>query len=147
MGAVAALLHSLQNSNTAKNRLTKEDYLREAGCESLPRNNGGLVKAIVLDSPFHNFRDVAKETAMSNFSIPSFLADAAVNYMESSFSRILAQRIGDQYNPFLINFTQEINLSIPIIMLYSEKDEVVPPSHSERLIKNIKSKFEKILIN
>lgn len=40
-----------------------------------------LIKAIVLDSPFHNFREVAKETAIKNFSVPSILADTAVSYM------------------------------------------------------------------
>lgn len=46
---------------------------RESGEES--------VKAIVLDSPFHNFRDVVKEKAINDFSLPSFLADTAADYM------------------------------------------------------------------
>ena len=88
------------------------------------------MRAIVLDSPFHNFRDVVKEKATNDFSLPSFLADTAADYMEASFGRILAGRIGEDYNPFKINFTQDISLSMPIIMVYSERDEVVPSSHS-----------------
>ncbi len=143
MGAVAALLYVMNN----RPRPHRNGYLREVGKDSSRESGEEVVKAIVLDSPFQNFRDVVKEKATCSFSLPSFLADTAADYIESSFNRILAGKIGQQYNPFLINFTQDISLPIPIIMVYSEKDEVVPPSHSQRLIRNIKSKFEKILIN
>lgn len=65
-----------------------------------------MIKAIVLDSPFHNFRDVVREKAIKNFSVPSFLADTVVGYIESAFSRILANKIGEKYNPFHINFNK-----------------------------------------
>jgi hypothetical protein len=40
-----------------------------------------MIKAIVLDSPFHNFRDVVREKAVKNFSVPSFLTDTVVGYI------------------------------------------------------------------
>lgn len=39
------------------------------------------MRAIVLDSPFHNFRDVVKEKATNDFSLPSFMADTAADYI------------------------------------------------------------------
>ena len=41
-----------------------------------------LLKGIVLDSPFHNFRDIAKEIATKKMSIPNFILDIALNYVE-----------------------------------------------------------------
>jgi hypothetical protein len=81
-----------------------------------------MVKAIVLDSPFHNFRDIAKEIATKKMAIPRFILDIALNYVEESFSRILKDSIGEKYNPFGIAFNKEIKLKIPILFIYSEKD-------------------------
>lgn len=40
-----------------------------------------MVKAIVLDSPFHNFKDIAKEIAINRLNIPSIIADVALSYV------------------------------------------------------------------
>lgn len=34
-----------------------------------------------------------------------------------------------------------------MVFLYSEKDEIVPPAQCEQILKNIHSKYEKVLIN
>lgn len=78
-----------------------------------------LITAVVLDSPFHDFRSIAKEIATKKLSIPNFIVDVALNYVDESFSRVLSSSIGSEYNPFLINLNTEIRLSIPIIFLYS----------------------------
>lgn len=49
---------------------------------SFARNEGeSLVKGIVLDSPFHNFRDIAKEIAVKKMSVPNFISDIALSYV------------------------------------------------------------------
>ena len=40
-----------------------------------------LVKAIVLDSPFHNFKDIAREIATRKMNLPNFLLDIGLNYL------------------------------------------------------------------
>jgi hypothetical protein len=40
------------------------------------------VKAIVLDSPFQNFKDIAKEIATRKMNLPHFLLDIGLNYVE-----------------------------------------------------------------
>lgn len=85
-------------------------------------SSSSLVKAIVLDSPFHNFRDIAKEIATKKLGIPNFILDIALNYVQEAFTRLLADTIGEKYNPFGINFSKEIKLTIPILFLHSEKD-------------------------
>lgn len=154
MGAVATLLYalrkysdqnkprgirsaaqSLRNSRVGQNRL------------AFQFQEQGMVKAIVLDSPFHNYRDIAKEIATKRLHIPTFIAEVALDYVEESFSRILGPTVGAHFNPFLINFDKPIRLTIPTVFLYSEQDEIIPSDHCERIIKNVSSKFEKMLIN
>lgn len=36
-------------------------------------DDDSLVKAVILDSPFHNFRDIAKEIATNKLSVPNFI--------------------------------------------------------------------------
>lgn len=76
----------------------------------------------MLDSPFHNFKDIAHEIAVRKVGVPSFILDIALNYLDESFSRLLSQSIGDHYNPFRINFNNEIKLDLPLLFLYSDKD-------------------------
>ena len=50
------------------------------------------------------------------------------------------------YNPFQIKFDKEIKSKIPAVFMCSEKDEVVPISHSEKIMKNYRADFEKIIM-
>jgi hypothetical protein len=109
MGAVATLLYAIENNKLANYRprgiLTANTSLRNSIVNSsIQADDESLVKAIILDSPFHNFRDIAKEIATNKLSIPNFIVEVALNYVESSFSRILTDKIGEKYNPFQINF-------------------------------------------
>ena len=63
------------------------------------------MKAIVLDSPFHNFKDIAREIATRKMGLPNFLLDIGLNYVNEEFSKILSESIGEKYNPFKINFS------------------------------------------
>lgn len=73
--------------------------------------------------------------------LPNFILDVALNYVEDSFGRLIGPSLGDKYNPFNINFNEEIKISIPILMLHSEKDEIVPASHCQQIMSQIKSTF------
>lgn len=154
MGAVATLLYALRKySDQSKPRGIRSaaQSLRNSrvGQNKLAFQfqEQGMVKAIVLDSPFHNYRDIAKEIATKRLHIPTFIAEVALDYVEESFSRILGPTVGAHFNPFLINFDKPIRLTIPTVFLYSEQDEIIPSDHCERIIKNVSSKFEKMLIN
>lgn len=130
MGAVATLLYALEhyqdNSNQSnKGVMSMGQSLRNSMISSsliCNLSSSSPVKAIVLDSPFHNFRDIAKEIATKKLGIPNFILDIALNYVQEAFTRLLADTIGEKYNPFGINFSKEIRLTIPILFLHSEKD-------------------------
>jgi hypothetical protein len=49
--------------------------------ETVSGKSESLIKAIILDSPFHNFRDIAKEIATNKLSIPTFIVEVALNYV------------------------------------------------------------------
>ena len=80
------------------------------------------IKAVVLDSPFQNFADIAQHIATSKLFIPSFIADMTLGSIKSAFSSILSRGVGEKYNPFYINFKQPITLSMPVVLLYSPDD-------------------------
>lgn len=156
MGAVAALLYAMERQkmprrNVQRRAMTATQSLKNSIV--LPSRNQEteeeeiVIHALVLDSPFFKFSEIAKEIAQKKFMVPSFLLDMALGYVEESFKKILTQSIGERYNPFLINFDQRIKINIPAIFVYSETDEVIAPSHSERLMRNMDSKYRKVMIN
>ena len=69
------------------------------------------------------------------------MLDLALSTVEDSFSKILSSELGPEYNPFRISFEQRISLGIPAVFVYSENDEIIAPSHCERLMKNMDSKY------
>lgn len=87
MGAVATLYYAIQNyTAVARDRrmiFSNGNSLRNSRVQdkSVGSEGEGLVKGIVLDSPFHNFRDIAKEIATKKMSIPNFIIDIALNYV------------------------------------------------------------------
>jgi hypothetical protein len=126
MGAVATLHYAIENYKDTYTRegrgiFSVNQPLRNSTVSNKTVNPSEelMVKAIVLDSPFHNFRDIAKEIALKKLAVPQFILDIALNYVEEAFSRILSEKIGEKYNPFGINFNKDIKLKIPIILVYS----------------------------
>ena len=109
MGAVATLLYA-QDKYSAKGHkkgtLSVGESLRNSRVQGniVPLGEDSLVKGIILDSPFHNFKDIAKEIATKKMGLPNFILDLALNYVEDSFGRLLGASLGPKYNPFNINF-------------------------------------------
>ena len=93
MGAVATLLYAnkkLSGKTEQRRRIFESSSMK--GSVISHKSSGedeSLVVAVVLDSPFHNYRDIAREIAVKKLSVPGFLTDIALNYVEESFGRIL----------------------------------------------------------
>lgn len=132
MGAVATLLFIQKGSQIEKMEQKKRleldngiDRIKQLDCIK-------MIKGIVIDSPFCDFRQITKQIAIKRINIPEFLIDVTLNVIEENFDTLLKdEKTGKVYNPFQINFKNiMIETSIPTIFLYSEIDEVVPKEHS-----------------
>lgn len=78
MGAVATLLYAIDKHQVTGNResrgiLTANNSLRNSVVSVNLAEEESLIKAVILDSPFHNFRDIAKEIATNKLSVPNFI--------------------------------------------------------------------------
>jgi hypothetical protein len=90
MGAVAGLLYAINHfqlpfgaRNKDKRPLSATQSLKNSAIFQ-PKSLGEepVILGLVLDSPFCNFKEVAKEIAEKKLTIPSFLLDVALNYVE-----------------------------------------------------------------
>jgi len=90
MGAVATLYYAIQNyegeaNKDKRNLFSTGTSLRNSRVNQKPlayfEEGQSLVKGIVLDSPFHNFKDIAKEVATKKMSVPNFILDIALSYV------------------------------------------------------------------
>jgi hypothetical protein len=88
MGAVATLTYALEKRTKPLAETRQRSFnssnnsLRNSIVSSTNKAyEKPMVKAIVLDSPFHNFKDIAKEIAINRLNIPSLIADVALSYV------------------------------------------------------------------
>ena len=72
--------------------------------------------------------------------MPEFMLNIGLDYVEETIARILNSHYKQNYNPFLISFDSKIRVDIPIIMIYSRSDQLIPFSHFEKIVSNIESK-------
>ena len=93
------------------------------------------IKAIVVDSPFEDFRKLAKEMVLKQIKLPGFLVEGAISIIGKSVKNRNGMDIND------IKAIEAVkNCEIPIIFIHAKDDELVPYHHSEDLIKNYKGK-------
>ena len=89
MGAVATLLYSQEHYQNKRSSSSNGQSMRNSLIHSFSaarwEDGNPLVKAIVLDSPFHNYKDIAKEIAIRKMNLPHFLLDIGLSYVEESF--------------------------------------------------------------
>ena len=89
------------------------------------------IKAIVVDSPFTDFRRVAKEMCMSQVSIPGFLIEGAISIIGKSVYK---------KNKMKINEIKPIEAvkkcDIPVIFIHAKDDELVNFQHTLDLYNN-----------
>ena len=89
------------------------------------------IKAVVTDSPFEDFRKLAKEMVMNQIRLPGFLVEGAISIIGKS----VKNRNGMDINEIrAIDSVKECN--VPVIFIHAEDDELVPYHHSENLIEN-----------
>lgn len=97
------------------------------------------IKATVADSPFCDFRKLAKEMVLNQVKIPGFLVEGALSIIGKS----VKNRNGMDINE--IKAIEAVKKSeVPVIFIHASDDELVPYHHSEDLFKNYKGK-DKIL--
>ena len=91
------------------------------------------IKATVVDSPFEDFRKLAKEMVLGQIKLPGFLVEGAISIIGKSVKN---------RNGMDINEIKPIEAvkkcEAPIIFIHARDDELVPYHHSEDLIKNYK---------
>ena len=98
-------------------------------------NTDKRIKAIVVDSPFEDFRKLAKEMVLGQIKLPGFLVEGAISIIGKSVKNRNGMDIND------IKAIDAVkNCDIPIIFIHAKDDELVPYHHSEDLIKNYKGK-------
>ena len=89
------------------------------------------IKAIVVDSPFADFRRVAKEMCMAQVSIPGFLIEGAISIIGKSVYK---------KNKMKINEIKPIEAvkkcDIPVIFIHAKDDNMVNFQHTLDLYNN-----------
>ena len=89
------------------------------------------IKAIVVDSPFTDFRRVAKETCMAQVSIPGFLIEGAIS--------IIGKSVYNK-NKMKINEIKPIEAvkkcDIPVMFVHAKDDDMVNFQHTLDLYNN-----------
>ena len=89
------------------------------------------IKAIVVDSPFADFRRVAKEMCMAQVSIPGFLIEGAISIIGKSVYK---------KNKMKINEIKPIEAvkkcDIPVIFVHAKDDDLVNFQHTLDLYNN-----------
>ncbi len=89
------------------------------------------IKAIVVDSPFSDFRKVAKETVLNQVHVPGFLVEGAISIIGKSVFKKNGMKIND------IKAIEAVKkCKIPVIFIHARDDEIVKFQHSLDLFNN-----------
>ena len=97
------------------------------------------IKCIVVDSPFSDFRLLAKEICKSNVNIPSLLIEGAISIIGNTVKNKNGMDIND-IKP--INSVK--NCFIPAFFVHAIDDSFVKYEHSEKLINNYAGDIKKL---
>ena len=97
------------------------------------------IKATVADSPFEDFRKLAKEMVLSQIKVPGFLVEGAISIIGKS----VKNRNGMDINEIkAIDCVKKCD--VPVIFIHARDDELVPYHHSEDLIENYHGKIKEL---
>ena len=97
------------------------------------------IKATVADSPFEDFRKLAKEMVLKQVNIPGFLVEGALSIIGKS----VKNRNGMDINE--IKAIESVKkCDVPVIFIHATDDEIVPFHHSENLLNNYKGKSKEL---
>ena len=97
------------------------------------------IKATVADSPFSDFRKLAKEMVLNQIKVPGFLVEGAISIIGKS----VKNRNGMDINE--IKAIEAVKkCDVPVIFIHARDDELVPYHHSEDLLKNYHAENKEI---
>ena len=97
------------------------------------------IKAIVVDSPFADFRRVAKEMCMAQVSIPGFLIEGAISIIGKSVYNKNKMKINE------IKPIESVKkCDIPVIFVHAKDDDMVNFQHTLDLYNNYRGIFKEI---
>ena len=89
------------------------------------------IKAMVVDSPFSDFRRVAKEMCLQQVTVPGFLIEGAISIIGKSVYKKNKMKINE------IKAIEAVkNCYIPVIFIHAKDDDIVKFQHSLDLFKN-----------
>ena len=91
------------------------------------------VKAMVMDSPFANFSDMAKDLARRMIKLPNFIFSAAISIVGSTIKKKNGLDI-KKLNPIdSAEFTET-----PCFFIHANKDELINKEHYDKLFEKVK---------
>jgi len=91
------------------------------------------IKATVADSPFADFRKLAKEMVLNQIKVPGFLVEGAISIIGKSVKNKNGMDINE------IKAIEAVKkCEVPVIFIHARDDELVPYHHSEDLLSNYK---------
>ena len=97
------------------------------------------IKATVADSPFADFRRLAKEMVLNQIKVPGFLVEGAISIIGKS----VKNRNGMDINE--IKAIEAVKkCDVPVIFIHARDDELVPYHHSEDLLNNYHGKNKEL---
>ena len=97
------------------------------------------IKAICVDSPFSDFRKLAKEIVQKNIKIPGFLIDGAISIIGHSIYKKNEMNVND------IKTIENVkNCLVPVIFIHADDDEMVDYNHSLILIEHYGGKIKEL---
>lgn len=97
------------------------------------------ISATVADSPFADFRKLAKEMVLNQVKVPGFLVEGAISIIGKSCKN----RNGMDINE--IKAIEAVKkCEVPVIFIHARDDELVPFHHSEDLLNNYYGKIKEL---
>ena len=97
------------------------------------------IKATVADSPFGDFRKLAKEMVLNQIKVPGFLVEGAISIIGKSVKNRNGMNINE------IKAIESVKkCEVPVIFIHARDDELVPYHHSEDLLNNYHGKIKEL---
>jgi dipeptidyl aminopeptidase/acylaminoacyl peptidase len=97
------------------------------------------IKCIVVDSPFSNFRKLAKEICLHEVKVPGLLIEGAISIIGTT----VYNKNGMDINDIKAIDTVK-NCYVPAFFIHAEDDTFVKYKHSEKLFQNYAGNLKKL---
>ena len=98
------------------------------------------IKCIVVDSPFTDFRRVAKEMCSARISIPGFLIEGAISIIGKTVNKKNGMNVNG-----VKPIEAVVNCKIPVIFIHARDDEMVKYQHTLDLFEKYAGEDKKLI--